>query len=76
MSQPPGSGSPRPQIFALSLCPVPLFSTSILILYHFFDDIIPVCGVFVNDPAAPTEPQFCVGGASFPHMDMNKYAGF
>jgi hypothetical protein len=73
MSHPVGSASPRAQIFACILCPVPLFVTSIRILYHFFDDIMPTKGVFVHEPAVdPLIVPQNGGGTVPPHKDTNK----
>jgi hypothetical protein len=69
------SGSPLAHIFACNVWPVPLGVTSILILYHFFDDIMPTAGVLVYEPAGPAEPQL-VGGDVPPQIDINRYAGF
>jgi hypothetical protein len=79
MSHAACSGSPRAHTFACILCPVPTFVTSILILYHFLDDIRPTLGVFVYDPAGAPDivPQNWAGPVPLlPHRDMNNEAGF
>jgi hypothetical protein len=74
MSHPPGSGSPRAHTLACISSPAALHCATTLILYHFFDEMSPICGRSEYDPAGPLAPQNGAGVVP-PHTEINNIAG-